>query len=124
MRLRSHRRNLAVRSQSVGSADRSGAPRFTRTRRIHRCIRTGALLAVVGLTPLARGGRPRWWGRARWWLLLAGGVLTVVGFMLRGATSGMVFLPDSCAWRSPRWSRPGLRRPHAALGARASGLLT
>jgi len=37
--------------------------------------------------PLARGGR------ARWWLLLAGGVLTVVGFMPRGATSGMVFLP-------------------------------
>ena len=54
---------------------------------IRRCIRTGALLAVVSLMPLARGGR------ARWWLLLAGGVLTVVGFMLRGAASGMVFLP-------------------------------
>ena len=74
-------------SQSAGSADRFGAPRFTRTRRIRRCIRTDALLAVAGLMPLARGGR------ARWWLLLAGGVLTVVGFMLRGATSGMVFLP-------------------------------
>jgi hypothetical protein len=37
--------------------------------------------------PLARGGR------ARWWLLLAGGMLTAAGFMLRGATSGMVFLP-------------------------------
>ena len=73
-------------SQSAGSADRFGAPRFTRTRRIRRCIRTDALLAVAGLMPLARGGR------ARWWLLLAGGVLTV-GFMLRGATSGMVFLP-------------------------------
>jgi hypothetical protein len=37
--------------------------------------------------PVARGGR------ARWWLLLAGGVLTVVGFRLHGAASGMVFLP-------------------------------
>jgi hypothetical protein len=87
MRLRSHRRNLVVWSQSAGSADRFGAPRFTRTRRIRRCIRTGALLAVVALMPLARGGR------ARWWLLLAGGMLTAVGFMLRGAASGMVFLP-------------------------------
>jgi len=87
MRLRSHRRNLVVWSQSAGSADRFGAQRFTRTRRIRRCIRTGALLAVVALTPLARGGR------ARWWLLLAGGMLTAVGFMLRGAASGMVFLP-------------------------------
>jgi hypothetical protein len=83
MRLRSHRRNLAVRSQSVGPADRSGAPRFTRIRRIRRCIRTGALLAVVGLTPLARGGRPRWCGRARWWLLLAGGMLTAAGINCR-----------------------------------------
>ena len=87
MRRRSRRRNLVVWSQSAGSADRMGTRRFTRTRRIRRCIRTGALLAVVGLMPLARGG----W--ARWWLLLAGAVLTVVGFMLRGAASGMVFLP-------------------------------
>jgi hypothetical protein len=87
MRLRSHRRNLVVWSQSAGSADRFGTRRFTRTRRIRRCIRTGTLLAVVGLMLLARGGR------ARWWLLLAGGVLTVAGFMLRGAASGMVFLP-------------------------------
>lgn len=87
MWLRSHRRNLGVWSQFAGSADRMDARRFTRTRRIRRCIRTGALLAVVGLILLARGGR------ARWWLLLAGAVLTVVGFMLRGAASGMVFLP-------------------------------
>jgi hypothetical protein len=87
MWLRSHRRNRVVWSQSAGSADRMGARRFTRTRRIRRCIRTGALLAVVGLMPLARGG----W--ARWWLLLAGAVLAVIGFMLRGAASGMVFLP-------------------------------
>jgi hypothetical protein len=87
MRLRSHRRKLVVWSQSAGSVGGYGAPPFTRTRRIRRSIRTGALLAVVGLMPLARVGR------ARWWLLLAGGVLMVVGFMLRGAASGTVLLP-------------------------------
>jgi hypothetical protein len=85
MRLRSHRRNLVVWSQSVSSVGRSGAPPFTRTRRIRRWIRIGALLTIVGLMPLARAGR------ARWRLLLAVGVLTVVGVMLH-AFVGVVLL--------------------------------
>src|SRR5205814_1382639 len=63
MRLRAHRRNLAAWSPSVGAADRYGAPRLTRlarTRWIHRFIRTGALLTVIGLRRLARAVRPRW----------------------------------------------------------------
>jgi hypothetical protein len=87
MWLRSHRRNLVVWSQSASSVGRYGARAFTRTRRIHRWIRTGALLTVVGLMPLARAVR------ARWWLLLPGGVLTVIGFMLHGWLSGAVILP-------------------------------
>lgn len=62
MTLRQHR-NLVVWSQSVGPADRSGAlrlTRLTRTRRIRRCIRTGALLVVIGLMRLARTVRARW----------------------------------------------------------------
>ena len=89
IRLRAHRRNLVVGSPSVGSAGRSGAPKLTRpglTRRIHRGIRTGALLMVIGLTRLAGAVRTRWRP------LLAGGVLTVAGGMLRGAW-GVVFLP-------------------------------
>ena len=86
MRMRSHRRNLVVWSQSAGSVGRYGAPPFTRTRRIRRWIRTGALLTVVGLMPLARAGR------ARWRLLLAGGVLAVVGVMLRGGLGGVILL--------------------------------
>ena len=89
MRLRAHRRNLVRWSPSVGSADRYRTPRLTRlarTRRIHRWIHTGALLMIIGLMRLARAVR------SRWRPLLAGGVLTVVGGMLRGAW-GVVFLP-------------------------------
>ena len=87
MRLRSHRRNLVVWSQSAGSVGRSGAPPLTRRRRIRRWIRTGALLTVVRLMPLARAVR------ARWRPLLAGGVLTVVGVMWLDGPGGMVLLP-------------------------------
>jgi hypothetical protein len=90
MRQRSHRRNLVVWSQSAGSAGRYGAPPFTRRRRIRRWIRTGALLTVVRLMPLARAVR------ARWRPLLAGGVLTVVGVMWLDGPGGMVLLPGLC----------------------------
>ena len=84
MRLRAHRRSLAVWSPSVGPADRYGAPKLARTRRIRRCFRTSALVTVVGLMHLARGVRPRWRP------LLAGGVLTVVGVVLRSGAGGAV----------------------------------
>jgi hypothetical protein len=90
MGLHPQRRNLVVWRQSAGSADRHGAPRFfrlARTSRIRRWIRTGTLLSVVGLIRLARAARPRWRP------LLAGGVLTVVGFVLRGGAGGVVLLP-------------------------------
>ena len=61
MKLRPHRRNLVAWSTSVGLAGQYGAPRFTRptrTGRIRRCIRTGALLTVIGLMRLARAGEP------------------------------------------------------------------
>ena len=63
MMLRLHRRNLVVWSTSVGPADRYGVPRLTRptrTRRILRCIRSGALLVVIGLMWLAGTVRTRW----------------------------------------------------------------
>lgn len=87
---RAHRRILVARSPSVGLADTRGAPRLARlarARRIRRFIRTAALLTVIGLMWLARAVRPRWRP------LLAGGVLTVVGLMLRSGAWGAVILP-------------------------------
>ena len=87
MRLRPHRRNLVVWSQSASSAGRFGAPPFMRTRRIRRWIRTGALLAIIGLMPLARAVR------GRWRTVLGGVVLTAVGVTNRDGAGGLVLLP-------------------------------
>src|SRR5438876_5196770 len=90
MRQRSRRRNLVVWSQSAGPVRSHGAPPFTRRRRIRRWIRTGALLTVVGLMPLARAVR------ARWRPLLAGGMLTVAGVIWLDGPGGLVLLPGLC----------------------------
>jgi hypothetical protein len=90
MRLRRHRRNLVVWSQSAGPGGRYGAPPFTgpaRTRRIRRFLRTGVLLTVLGLMPLAVAVQ------ARWRRVLPGVVLTVVGIMYRDDQAGVVLLP-------------------------------
>lgn len=87
MRLRAHRRNLVMWSPSAGPADTYRAPRLTRTRRIHGCVRICALLAIIGLMRLVRAVRPRWRP------LLAGGVLTVAGVILRSSTWGAVLIP-------------------------------
>jgi len=88
MRLRTHRRDLVLRHWSVGAHDRCDAPRvtpLTRTRRIRRGFRLGALLAIMGVMHLARSVRGR--------LVVSGAVLTVVGVMLRGDPAGVVLLP-------------------------------
>ena len=87
MRLRPHRRNLVVWSQSASSADRYGGLRPARTRRIRRWIRIGALLVVLSLTRLAGPVR------GRWQPLLAGGVLTAVGVTNIDGPGGLVLLP-------------------------------
>lgn len=90
MRLRPHRRNLVVWTSSAGPASGYSAPPFTRpgrTKRIRRCIRTGALFTAIGLLRLARGVRTRWRP------VLAGTVLTAVGVLLRGGAAGVVFFP-------------------------------
>jgi hypothetical protein len=94
MRPRSRRQNLVVWSSSAGPADQRGAPRFARparTMRLRRWIRTGALLAVIGLIGLARAARSHPAAR----LALAGAGLTIAGIMLpNGVTliAGMLVL--------------------------------
>jgi hypothetical protein len=87
MRLRPHRRNLVVWSQSAGPAGRDAVLRRTPASRIRRRLRIGVLLTTIGLMRL--GGAVR----ARWRPVLAGTVLTAVGVMLRGGVGGMVLLP-------------------------------
>lgn len=63
MSLRPHRQNVVVWGPSAGPAGRYGTPQLTpphRSRRIRRCIRTGALLTVMGLMRPARSVQTRW----------------------------------------------------------------
>jgi len=90
MRRQLHRRNQVVWSSLASPAHRaegSWLARPTRNRQIRRFIRTSALLAVLGLVRFA-GGR---WPRGR--LVLAGGLLTVAGIVLRSQPAGVVLLP-------------------------------
>jgi hypothetical protein len=89
MRRRSHRRKLVVWNSSAQLADTNAAPRFSRLApagRIHRWIRTGAQLAVIGLMRLPHVMRTRW----RPLLLLAGGLLAVAGIVL---SSSLALIP-------------------------------
>jgi hypothetical protein len=54
---------------------------------VRRLAHTGGLLTLIGLTRLARALG------LRWRLVLAGGVLTVAGVILRNGAGGLVLLP-------------------------------
>jgi hypothetical protein len=88
MRPRRYRQNLVV----WNSPARYATPTLTRParrRRIGRWIRTGAQLAVIGLTRLARAVRARRGAR----FLLTGAALTLAGMMLPyGPVSGVTFI--------------------------------
>jgi hypothetical protein len=91
MRLRSHRQNLVVWGSSGGFGGGFGGPRFIRHARIRRGIRTGALLAVIGLLRIARSMRTRRGVR----LLMAGAMVMVAGIVLSSGVTqiaGMLVL--------------------------------
>jgi hypothetical protein len=126
MKLRSHRQKLVVWGSSGGSAGGFGAPRLARhvrTRRRRRRIRTGVLLAVIGLIRLAQSVRTRRGAR----LLVAGAVLTVAGIMLPNGViqiSGMLVLVRGVAVAlgvSERHRRPG---GQSAAGVDVAGFRT
>lgn len=89
MRLQSRRRDV-VWLPAAGSAGRYGRARSARPGRsgpVRRCLRLGGLLTVIGLVRLARAVR------ARWRLVLAGWVFTVVGLVLRSGPGGLALMP-------------------------------
>jgi hypothetical protein len=81
------RRNLVLLSQTAGSLGRYRSAPVTRDRRIRRWMRRGGLLLLIGLMALGRGVM------ARWRLVLAGVVLTVLGRILHGGPSSVFLLP-------------------------------
>ncbi len=88
MRLRPHRRNLVIWSQSAAPADRyrtAPSRRPTRARRIRQLIRIGVLLTVVNLWSLAHNRQACW--------LLAGAALTAAGVVYRASPAGLILLP-------------------------------
>lgn len=90
---RSHRQSLVVWSSSATPLDRHGAGRLAgarRVRRVRRGLRTGALLAVIGLMYLARVVRTR----REAMLLLTGAAFTAAGIIL---PSGMIVIAGMMA---------------------------
>src|SRR5947207_12080185 len=90
MRLRQHRGNFVVLRASRCPDERGRGLWFTRPARavrIRRRMRTGVLLAILGVMRLAAAMRPRWRP------LLAGVVLTVAGVVLRSGPAGIVMIP-------------------------------
>jgi hypothetical protein len=102
MRMRLHRRNVAVWHVPAGPADRYGAPRYTRrarARRVRWYLRAGAWLAVTGAARLARMAQSRW----PVMFLVIGVLLTVMGLLLRSTVAcvaGMLVAGSSVGGRS------------------------
>ena len=78
MTLRPRRGYLVVWSSSDAPGGGSWARRPTRPRRIRWWLRTGTLLALIGVVRLARAMRVHWEPVT----LVAGGLLMVIGFVL------------------------------------------
>jgi len=86
MGLRRHRRTV-VWSSSPGRPGGLGFTWAPRSVRIRWCLRTGGLLAAIGLLRVAAAVLPRWR------LLLTGVVLTAAGLILRHGPASVVMLP-------------------------------
>ena len=87
MRIRPRRGNFVVWSSSGVPGGRSSARRPARSRRIRWWLRTGTLLALIGVVRLARAVRVHWEPVS----LVAGGLLMVIGFVLPAASVAYLF---------------------------------
>ena len=102
MRMRLVRRNEAAWHPSAGLANPYGAPRYprrARARRVRWWLRTGAWLAVIGVTRLTRAVQCRW----PLMFLVTGVLLMVIGLLLRSTVAfivGMLVAGSSANGRS------------------------
>jgi len=86
MRTQSHRRSLMIWTPSAGRTNGYGVPALTRLARptpIRWWFRTGAPLAVTGITRPARTARARWGSM----FLVAGALLVIIGVTLSSAAA-------------------------------------
>ena len=117
MGLRAHRQSRSAWNSLISTASRYEGPcmRPIRTRRM-RWIRTCAVLSVIALRELAHAVRTRWWP------VLAGIVLTVVGLMVRDGPASMILLPGLLLLLSAPLVLPSLGDGRARRGTLAREL--
>ena len=118
MRLRAHRQRRTGWNSLISPASRYEGPRTrpVRSRRMRRWVRTCALLSVIALRELAHAVRTRWWP------VLVGIALTVIGVTLRGGPASVVLLPGLLLLLSAPLVLPSLGDDRARRGTLAREL--
>ena len=85
MRRQARRGGIVMWSAPTGWAERYRTAKAVRPRRIRRWFRTGAWLAILGITHLARIARVRW----RPVFIVSGALLTLVGLLFMTSSDAM-----------------------------------
>lgn len=124
MRVRAHRRSPLLASWPSGLDGAHGVAGITRptgAQRVRRMMRTGVLLAVIGLRGVPRIVRPRWQP------LLAGAIFTVAGVIGRDSGWGVI-LPFGLVFLYVAARIPAARgqdyRQHCVLERELAGYCT
>jgi hypothetical protein len=118
MGLRAHGQSRTAWNSLISTASRYEGPcaRPVRTRRMRWWIRTCAVLSVIAIRELAHAVRYRWWP------VLVGIVLTVIGVTIRGGPASVVLLPGLLLLLSAPLVLPSLGDGRARRGALAREL--
>ena len=118
MGLRAHGQSRTAWNSLISTASRYEGPcaRPVRTRRMRWWIRTCAVLSVIAIRELAHAVRYRWWP------VLVGIALTVIGVTIRGGPASVVLLPGLLLLLSAPLVLPSLGDGRARRGALAREL--
>jgi hypothetical protein len=118
MGLRAHGQSRTAWNSLISTASRYEGPcaRPVRTRRMRWWIRTCAVLSVIAIRELAHAVRYRWWP------VLVGIALTVIGVTIRGGPASVVLLPGLLLLLSAPLVLPSLGDGRARHGTLAREL--